>query len=85
MVPLAAMLSVAENTWMAFAIMADAAKVRSRRIAKEDVSAKINGLGLSHKSPAAARQPGQLHCRIDCNEDVDVFRNRFSCQNGTEQ
>ena len=55
MVPLPAMLGVAENTWMAFAIVADATKVTPRRIGEEDVSAKIDSLGLPHKTPTGAR------------------------------
>jgi hypothetical protein len=54
-VTLSAMLSVAENTWMAFAIMADSTKVTPRRIGEEDVSAKIYGLGLAHETPTGAR------------------------------
>jgi hypothetical protein len=64
MVPLPAMLGVAENTWMAFAIMADATKVTPRRVGEEDVSAKIDSLDLPHKTPTGARQPGQVHRRI---------------------
>jgi hypothetical protein len=79
MVPLPAMLGVAENTWMAFAKMADATKVTPRRIGEEDVSAKIDSLGLPHKTPTGARQPGQVHRSIDRNEDVDVFRDRLGC------
>jgi hypothetical protein len=58
MVPLPAMLSVAENTWMAFAIMANATKVTPSRVGDEDVSAKIDSLRLPHKTPTGARQPG---------------------------
>ena len=79
MVPLPAMLGVAENTWMAFAIMADATKVTPRRIGEEDVSAKIDSLGLPHKTPTGARQPGRVHRSIDRNEDIDVFRDRLGC------
>ena len=78
-IPLAAMLGVAENTWMAFAIMADAAKITRRRIGEEDVSTKIDSLGLSHKAATGARQPVQVHRRIDRNEDIDVFRDRLGC------
>jgi hypothetical protein len=79
MVPLPAMLGVAENTWMAFAIVADAAKVTPRRIGEEDVSAKIDSLGLSHKTPTGTRQPGQVHRSIDRDQDIDVFRDRLGC------
>ena len=79
MIALPAMLGVAENTWMAFAIMADATKVTPRPIGQEDVSAKIDGLGLPHKTPTGARQPGQVHRSIDCNEDIDVSRDRLGC------
>ena len=73
-IPLAAMLGVAENTWMA-----DAAKITRRRIGEEDVSTKIDSLGLSHKAATGARQPVQVHRRIDRNEDIDVFRDRLGC------
>jgi len=79
MVPLPAMLGVAENTWMAFAIMADATKVTPCRVDEEDVSAKIDILGLPHKTSTGARQPGQVHRSIDCNEDIDVSRDRLGC------
>jgi hypothetical protein len=80
MVPLPAMLGVTESTWMAFAIMADATKVTPcHLVGEEDVSAKIDSLGLSHKTPTRARQPRQVHRRIDRNEDIDVFRDRLSC------
>ena len=85
MVPRPAMLGVAKNTWMAFAIMADATKVTPRRIGQEDVSAKIDGLGLPHKTSTGPRQPGQVHRRVDCNEDVYVIRDRLGCQNGTQK
>src|SRR5262249_29606870 len=49
MVPLPAMLGVAENPWMAFAIMADATEVTPRRIGEEDVSAKIDSLALAQR------------------------------------
>ena len=77
MVPLPAMLGLAENTWMAFAIMADATKVTPRRIGEEDVSAKIDSLGLPHKTPTGVRQPSQIHHSIDRNKDIDVFRDRL--------
>ena len=64
---------------MAFAIMADATKVTPRRIGKEDVSAKIDSLGLPHKTPTGARQPAQVHRSIDRNEDIDVFRDHLGC------
>ena len=79
MVPLPAMLGVAENPWMAFTIIADATKVTPRRIGEEDVSAKIDSLGLPHKTPTGARQPGQVHCSIDRYEDIDVFRDHLGC------
>ena len=79
MVLLPAMLGVTENAWMAFAIMADAAKVTPRHIGEEDVSAKIDSLGLPHKTPTGVRQPGQIHRGIDCNEDINVFRDRLGC------
>ena len=79
MVPLSAVLGMAENTRMAFAIMADATKVTPRRVGEEDVSAKIDRLGLPHKTPTGARQPGQVHRSIDRNEDIDVFRDRLGC------
>ncbi len=59
--------------------MADATKVTPRRIGDEDVSAKIDGLGLPHQTPTGARQPGQIHRSIDRNEDIDVFRDRLGC------
>jgi hypothetical protein len=73
MVPLPAMLGLAENAWMALAIMADATKVAVSRIGEEDVSAKIDSLGAPHKTPTSACQFGQLHGTIDCNDDIDVF------------
>ena len=79
MVPLPAMPRVAENPWMAFAIMADATEVTLRRSGEEDVSAKIDSLGLAHKTPTGARQPDQVHRSIDRNEDIDVFRDRLGC------
>ena len=79
MVPLPAMLGVAENTWMAFAIMADTTKVTPRRIGEEDVGAKIDSLGTAHKTPTRARQPGQIHRSIDRNENIDVFRDCLDC------
>ena len=79
MVPLPAMLGVAENSWMAFAIMADATKVTPRRISEEDVSAKIDSLDMPHKTPAGARQPGQVDRSIDRDEHIDVFRDRLGC------
>ena len=79
MVPPPAMLGVAENTWMAFAIMADATKVTPRSIGEEDVSAEVDSLGLSHKTPTGTRQHGQVHCSIDRNEDIDVFGDGLGC------
>ncbi len=79
MVPLPAMLGVAENTWMAFAIMADTTKVTPRRIGEEDVGAKIDSLGTAHKTPTRVRQPSQIHRSIDRNKDIDVFRDRLGC------
>jgi len=52
------MLGVEENSWMAFAIMADTTEVTPRRISEEDVSAKIDRLGLPLKTLTAAREPG---------------------------
>jgi hypothetical protein len=66
-----------QYTWMAFAVVADAAKVTPRRVSEEDVSAEIDRLGLPHKTPTGARQPGQVHRGIDRNEDIDVFRDRL--------
>ena len=79
MVPLPAMPRVAENPGMAFAIMADATEVTPRRVGEEDVSAKIDSLGLPHKTPTGARRPGPVHRSIDRNEDIDVFRDRLGC------
>ena len=70
---------------MAFAIVADATNVTPGRIGEEDVSAKIDSLGTSHKTPTRTRQFGQVHHTIDRNEDVDVFRDHLGCYNGTQE
>ena len=79
MVPLPAMLGAAENTWMAFAIMAHTTKVTPRRIGEEDVGAKIDSLGTPHKTPTRARQPCQIHRSIDRSGNIDVFRDCLDC------
>jgi hypothetical protein len=70
---------------MALAIMADATKVAPGRIGEEDVRAKVDSLGPSHKTPTSARQSGQLYRSIDRNQDIDVFGDGLGCQDGAQQ
>src|SRR5689334_24996207 len=85
MIALSAMLSAAENTWMAFPIMTDATKIAAGRVGQKDVGAKVDRLRGPHKAPTSARQPRPLHPSIDDDEDVDVFWDRLSGYYGTQK
>src|SRR5262249_29517952 len=74
-----AMLGETCHTWMALAIMADATEVASSHIGEEDVGAEGDGLSRSLEAPTSARKSTQIHCTVDRDEDISVFRNRLAC------